>query len=66
MIGGETWDRWYSAVRENLLGSLERQGDMIYWDAGREAGRGAGTLFCTAVYTTILSMPYHYLPLYQR
>jgi hypothetical protein len=27
---------------------------------------GVGRLYCTAVYVTILAMPYHYLPLYQR
>ena len=25
-----------------------------------------GPVYCTAVYTMILAMPYHYLPLYQR
>ena len=28
--------------------------------------RGVGPVYATAVYTTILAMPYHYIPLYQR
>ena len=29
-------------------------------------GKGINDVYATAVYTTILAMPYHYLPLYQR
>lgn len=68
MIGGETWERWYAHMRDTLCapGRYREQGDLIYWEPFRDRGRGVGPVFATAVYTMILSMPYHYLPLYQR
>jgi hypothetical protein len=66
MVGGETWQRWYTETRDMLLGFAEQQGEMTYWKPKYDGGRGVGELYCTAVYTTILAMPYHYVPLYQR
>ncbi len=66
MIGGETWKNWYEWIDKTLLGAAQKQGDMIFWEPRFDGGRGVGRLYCTAVYTTILAMPYHYLPLYQR
>lgn len=65
MVGGETWRRWYPGIRAKLVSSVRRQGDMIYWEP-REGGQGVGPIFGTAVYTMVLSLPYHYIPLYQR
>lgn len=65
MIGGETWQRWYTETRETLLGMAERQGEMTFWRAKYDAG-SVGEVWSTAVFTTILAMPYHYVPLYQR
>ncbi|HYE21505.1 MAG TPA: prenyltransferase/squalene oxidase repeat-containing protein [Tepidisphaeraceae bacterium] len=68
MIGGETWRQWYAKMKEQLIdkagAKLKREGDMTYWDPFD--GQGVGPVYATAVYTTILSMPYHYIPLYQR
>jgi len=61
MIGGETWRNWYSLTSKTLLGSVEKEGDTVYWD-----DKQVGPIFCTAVSVTILAMPYHFLPLYQR
>jgi hypothetical protein len=72
MIGGETWERWYTDMRTLLLkpveqnGAMKTQGDMTYWDPRWDGGGRVGPIYSTAVYTMILSMPYHYLPLYQR
>ncbi len=66
MIGGDTWERWYAQTRETLLKIVRREGEIAYWEPRFDGGRGIGPLYCTAVYTTILCMPYHYLPLYQR
>jgi hypothetical protein len=67
MIGGETWKKWYSQVNEALLKAVTNKGDVYYWDKGKlDQGRAVGDLYCTAVYTMILAMPYHYIPLYQR
>jgi hypothetical protein len=37
---------------------------MVWWEPFD--GQGVGPVYATAVYTTILAMPYHYIPLYQR
>lgn len=64
MVGGETWQKWYPKMKDILLAQVVKQGDLAYWEA---RGRGGvGPTFCTAVYTMILAMPYHYIPLYQR
>ena len=64
MIGGDTWQKWYAKVKGILMSQVVKQGDVAYWEA---RGRGGvGPTFCTAVYTMILAMPYHYIPLYQR
>jgi hypothetical protein len=60
MIGGDTWRAWYALQREQLLRSVKRQGDQCYWDGE------VGSVYCTAAHATILAMPWHYLPLYQR
>jgi hypothetical protein len=60
MIGGETWKRWYAQMKETLLGSVRRDGDRCYWEGD------VGPVYCTAAHATILAMPWHYLPLYQR
>lgn len=66
MIGGETWQKWYPQIKEMLSGAVKRQGELAWWDPKWDGGRGVGPVYCTAVYTMILAMPYHYLPLYQR
>ena len=67
MVGGETWKAWYERVRDFLVKNVKRQGDVAYWEPQFDhGGHGQGILYATAVYTTILSMPYHYIPLYQR
>ena len=60
MIGGATWTRWYGLMKETLLGSVQRVGDQCYWEGE------VGPVYCTAAHATILAMPWHYLPLYQR
>jgi hypothetical protein len=68
MIGGRTWQTWYGQLKTLLLddngGHLKKEGDMTYWEP--LDGQGVGPVYATAVYTTILAMPYHYIPLYQR
>ena len=42
-------------------------GERYYWEPKLDSGHGGvGPVFCTAVYTMILAMPYHYIPIYQR
>ncbi|MEI8315423.1 MAG: prenyltransferase/squalene oxidase repeat-containing protein [Verrucomicrobiota bacterium] len=63
MIGGETWKQWYTNLRASLLKSVRRQGDIAYWE---RQGSDPGAIYTTAVYTSLLALPYHYVPLYQR
>jgi len=68
MIGGNTWRTWYDKMKKALVeeggAKLKREGDMVSWEPFD--GQGVGPVYATAVYTTILAMPYHYIPLYQR
>jgi hypothetical protein len=57
MIGGDTWKRWYGLMRDKLLKDVRKEGDLNHWEGD------VGPVYCTAVHTTI---PYHYIPLYQR
>jgi hypothetical protein len=65
MIGGDTWKQWYKDMQEILIPRSKRAGDLVFWDTELDR-RAVGPLYCTAVYATILAMPYHYIPLYQR
>ena len=63
MIGGENWKSWYQLMRKRLLGKVQREGRLTYWEP---VDKQVNSVYATSVYTTILAMPYHYLPLYQR
>ena len=63
MIGGETWKSWYQFMNKKLMESVHRDGDLASWEP---LDHKVGVVYATAVYTTILAMPYHYVPLYQR
>jgi hypothetical protein len=65
MVGGETWRKAYDQVKALLIGRVKRNGELAYWDTELDR-RAVGPVYCTAVYATILALPYHYLPLYQR
>ncbi len=60
MIGGETWKRWYGLMKAELLRTVRQDGDQNYWEGD------VGPVYCTAAHATILAMPWHYIPLYQR
>ncbi len=67
MIGGETWEKWYAKMSDILLRNVTTKADISYWEPKLDQGRGGvGPVYCTAVYTMILAIPYHYIPLYQR
>jgi hypothetical protein len=63
MIGGDTWKTWYERMKSELMTTVRREGDFASW---QPIDHKVGDLYATAVYTTILAMPYHYIPLYQR
>lgn len=62
------WEKWYKSMQAIILkpGYLTSDASkgIHYWN---NKGRGGvGPIYTTAVFTTILAMPYHYIPLYQR
>jgi prenyltransferase beta subunit len=69
MRGGETWEKWYALLKEALVKKATIRGDVAYWDPNEsqlDGGRNVGAVYSTSVYTMMLAMPYHYIPLYQR
>ncbi len=66
MVGGDTWRKYYDDTRDLLLKNITTKGEISFWEPRLDQGRPVGQVYCTAVYTKILAMPYHYLPLYQR
>ena len=69
MRGGDTWEKWYGLLKEALVKKATVKGDIAYWDPNEtqlDGGRNVGPVYATSVYTMILAMHYHYIPLYQR
>lgn len=68
LMGGNHWKHYYDLFAQQfILSKVSTQGDMNYWpDTVDPRAKGIGSNWCTAVFTTILSLPYGYLPLYQR
>jgi hypothetical protein len=68
MRGGEVWEKWYTPLRDLLVRKATVREDTAFWDGDTqlEGGRSVGPVYLTSVYTMILAMPYHYIPLYQR
>jgi hypothetical protein len=63
MIGGDSWKSWYQKVSHLLLEKVHQEGEFCSWEP---IDHKIGPVYATAVYTMILAMPYHYVPLYQR
>jgi hypothetical protein len=61
MIGGDAWRKWYDYMKQVLVPSVARSGEFCYWNDYE-----VGPIYGTACFTTILAMPWHYMPLYQR
>ncbi|RKY19981.1 MAG: hypothetical protein DRQ55_09085 [Planctomycetota bacterium] len=59
VIGGEHWAWYYPIIREQLVSSQQADGS---W----RCRVGPGEHFSTAVGAMILSLPYGYLPIFQR
>jgi len=68
MIGGDTWANWYNNMKTILLTPRimnQTPDGANFWKPLGGDGP-VNEVYATAVYTTILAMPYGYLPLYQR
>jgi hypothetical protein len=68
LIGGDAWKNYYhNFAQDYLLKHVTTDADGSHWDQSMDPNsKGIGSNWCTAVFTTILSLPYGYLPLYQR
>jgi prenyltransferase beta subunit len=67
MRGGQDWDEWYVQLRDRILESARSDGEFSFWrpeDLGRNDR--FNDVLMTAVFAGILSVPYGYLPIYQR
>ncbi len=69
MQGADVWPRWYEQYKQMLVSKVTTKGDLSWWDPDNvqiDSGRRVGPVYSTSVYTMMLAMPYHYIPLYQR
>lgn len=63
-IGGEIWERYYKRMRDRLLAPGAQRAAGEWYDGRREQAYGPD--YTTAIAVLILSVPTHYLPIYQR
>jgi hypothetical protein len=60
-VGGKEWKEWYGKLCERLLPL--QGGDGSWSTRDRE---GVGPVYQTAIAVIVLSVPAHYLPIFQR
>ena len=60
-VGGKVWEDYYKRMNASLLRSQQVNGE---WRDGREGAYGPN--YQTAIAVLILSVPTHYLPIYQK
>ncbi|HMN96120.1 MAG TPA: terpene cyclase/mutase family protein [Phycisphaerales bacterium] len=58
LAGGQHWDRWWGAIRTELLASQGSDGGWI--------DQHHGSAYATAMSLIVLQMPKRYLPIFQR
>lgn len=64
--GGEAWQHWNQALRDNLVADQRTDGDFAgSWNPRSPWGDYGGRVFSTAVSTLCLEVYYRFLPLYQ-
>lgn len=59
VIGGDAWSWYYPSIREEVLAAQRPDGSF-------PCATGPGSAYSTAVGAVILSLPYGYLPIFQR
>jgi hypothetical protein len=60
-VGGEVWERYYKRMRDQLVKTQLASGA---WQDYRE--QAYGPAYQTSIAVLILSVPTHYLPIYQK
>jgi hypothetical protein len=63
-VGGEKWETYYKRMRDRLLADGYQRDTGEWYDSRREAAYGPS--YQTAIAVLILSVPTHYLPIYQK
>jgi hypothetical protein len=63
-VGGEVWERYYKRMRDRLLAPGYQRPSGEWYDPSREAAYGPA--YQTSIAVLILSVPTHYLPIYQK
>jgi len=63
-VGGEKWEAYYKRMRDKLLAPGYQGADGKWYDQRLEAAYGPA--YQTAIAVLILSVPTHYLPIYQK
>lgn len=61
-VGGKVWEEYYDRMKKTLLGEQRASGE--WYNSSREAAYGP--VYQTAIAVLILSVPTHYLPIYQK
>jgi len=63
-IGGKLWEDYYKRMRDKLLAPGYQKATGEWYDPSREAAYGPA--YQTSIAVLILSVPTHYLPIYQK
>jgi hypothetical protein len=63
-VGGEIWEKYYKRMRDRLLATGYQKPGGEWYDSRREAAYGP--CYQTAIAVLVLSVPTHYLPIYQK
>lgn len=63
-VGGEVWEKYYKRMRDRLLAPGYQRASGEWYDGRREAAYGPA--YQTSIAVLILSVPTHYLPIYQK
>jgi prenyltransferase beta subunit len=63
-VGGEVWEKYYKKMRDMLLSPGYQRETGEWYDSRREAAYGPA--YQTSIAVLILSVPTHYLPIYQK
>jgi squalene cyclase len=61
-VGGDIWEQYYKRMRNTLLARQKSSGE--WYEPRREAAYGP--VYHTSIAVLILSVPTHYLPIYQK
>jgi hypothetical protein len=62
-VGGKEWSDWYTRIRNLLLAMQSPDGS---FSSRRFGGSSPGPVYQTSIAVIILSVPAHYLPIFQR